>query len=176
MPISRAGICNGPAVPTTGTARRRGLASACGVTLLELLIVVFIVSLLTGIVFPALYRADGAQVKSDARRLLSVVRYLNDEAIAAKEPCSLLFDLGHSTITWKAAGRETREALRSLRSVAPQSRGELAAGQVEVVFGPLGIQEQVTVRLKEGSEGMAVLISPFSGRAKVKEMSDEDSD
>jgi len=139
-----------------------------GFTLLELLVVIFLVSLLMAIVFPSLYGSEGMRLKSDAKRIASVLRYLNDSSIATKDPCSLTFDFGENTISWKGPDAEKTEKFRTLASVELPSKGNVSEGQVIVSFGPLGIQENLVVHLRQSGETMMVVFNQLSGRAAIK--------
>ena len=142
--------------------------SKSGFTLLELVVVIFIVSLLAGIVFPSFRGLGRKTLESDARRIASILRYLNDSAISTKGSLSLKVDFGENTITWKGPDGERTETYRKLVSVYLQSRGEVKDGQVTVFFGPLGAQEAMLIRLKDddGRE-IRVALYPVSGRVKI---------
>ena len=144
------------------------LFTRLGFTLLELAVVVFIISLMASLIFPAFYGAD-SKIRSDARKTASLLRYLNDNAISAKETYPLKFDLGEGELSWKGPDGEKSEKLRSLAGVYLQSKGELKKGEVTVFFGPLGIREYMALHLLEDAKEMTVSINPVSGRVKVAE-------
>ena len=139
-----------------------------GFTLLELVLVIFIVSLLAAVVFPTFRGLGHKTLESDARRIASILRYLNDSAISTKGSLSLKVDFGENTITWRGPDGERTEAYRNLVSLYLQSRGEIKDGQVTVFFGPLGAQEAMLIRLKDddGRE-IKVALYPVSGRVKI---------
>ncbi len=157
MRTSRIIICRGSRI-----ARPEGF------TLLELLVVIGLVSLLMAIVFPSLYGAEGMRLKSDATRIASVLRYLNDTSIATKDGYSLTFDFRENTISWKGPDVEKTEQFKSLTSVELPSKGNVSEGQVVVSFGPLGIQESLVVHLRQPGETMMVAFNQLSGRAIIK--------
>lgn len=139
-----------------------------GFTLLELAVVLFIISLMAALIFPAFYGAD-SKIKSDARKTASLLRYLNDNAISAKETYPLKFNLGEEELSWKGPDGEKSEKVRRLAGVYLQSKGELKKGEVTVFFGPLGIREYMALHLLEDEKEMTVSINPVSGRVKVAE-------
>jgi prepilin-type N-terminal cleavage/methylation domain-containing protein len=147
---------------------RSSLLSGSGFTLLELAAVLFIISLLAALVFPAFYGTNN-KLKSDARKLASLLRYLNDNAISAKETYPLKFDLGEEMLSWKGPDGEKSEKVPSLAGVDLQSKGELNKGDVTVFFGPIGISEYMALHLKEDDKEMTVSINPVSGRVKIAE-------
>ncbi len=148
---------------TPGIFRREGF------TLLELVAVIFIISLLTAVVLPSFYGLGDNNLKSDARKMASLLRYLNDSAMSSKNTMSLKFDLGEGSISWQGPDGEKTEHMKSIASVELQSKGELKEGQITVFFGPLGIQEDIAVHLKNEKKGMTVTLNAISGRAKITE-------
>ncbi len=139
-----------------------------GFTLLELLLVICLVSLLMALVFPSLYGAEGIGLKSDAKRMASVLRYLNDSSIATKDSYSLTFDFREDTVSWKGPDVDKTEEFKSLSSVELPSKGNVSEGQVTVSFGPLGIQENLVVHLSRSGGTMMVSFNQLSGRAAIK--------
>jgi prepilin-type N-terminal cleavage/methylation domain-containing protein len=144
------------------------LFTRTGFTLLELAVVIFIISLMASLVFPAFY-GSGSKIKSDARRMASLLRYLNDNAISAKETYPLKFDLQEGELSWKGPDGERSEKVASLAGVDLQSKGELKKGDVTVFFSPLGIREYMALHLRDDEKEMTVSINPVSGRVKVAE-------
>ncbi len=139
-----------------------------GFTLLELLLVLCLASLLMAIVFPSLYGTEVMRLKSEAKRIASVLRYLNDSSIATKDPYSLTFDFGENTISWKGPDVDKTEQFKSLSSVDLSLKGNVREGRVIVSFGPLGIQESLVVHLGRPGEAMTVAFNQLSGRVTIK--------
>lgn len=106
-------------------------------------------------------------MKSEAKKTASLLRYLNDSAIYTKETYSLKFDLQEGLISWKGPDGEKKEKIRSLSAVRLSSKGEVKEGDVTVFFGPLGVQENIEILLKDKGEGMRVTLNPVSGRVKI---------
>jgi general secretion pathway protein H len=144
------------------------LCRRSGFTLLELAVVIFIIGLMASLVFPAFYRSDN-RLRSEARRLASLLRYLNDNAISTKETYPMKFDLETEEISWKGPDGEESEKVPMLAGVELQSKGEINKGEVTVFFGPLGIREYMALHLKENDKEMTVSINPLSGRVKISE-------
>ncbi len=139
-----------------------------GFTLLELAVVIFIIALTVSIVFPAFYGSDN-RISADARKTASLLRYLNDSAISAKETYPLKFSLQEAELSWKGPDGEKSEKVKSLAGVYLQSKGELKDGEVTVFFSPLGIGEYLALHLRDDDKEMTVLINPVSGRVKIAE-------
>jgi general secretion pathway protein H len=138
-----------------------------GYTLLELIAVIFILSLLAAVIFPSMSGLGEKSVTSEAKKTASLLRYLNDSAIYTKETYFLKFDLGEGLISWKGPDGEKTESMKSLAGVRLPSKGEVKEGQVTVFFGPLGIREKIEISLKGKDEGLRVTLNPVSGRVKI---------
>jgi general secretion pathway protein H len=138
-----------------------------GFSLLELVVVVFLISITAALVFPSFSMLGKRRVASDAKKIASLLRYLNDTAIYTKETYSLKFDLNDDSLRWKGPDGEKREKIESLAGVYLSSKGEIGKGQVTVFFGPLGAAEGIRVRLKDRNGGMTVTFNPISGRATI---------
>ena len=106
-------------------------------------------------------------MKSEAKKTASLLRYLNDSAIFTKETYSLKFDLQEGLISWKGPDGEKAEKIKSLAGIRLPSKGEVKEGEATVFFGPLGIQENIEVFLRDKDEGMRVTLNPVSGRVKI---------
>jgi general secretion pathway protein H len=140
-----------------------------GFTLLELIVVIFLISLIAAMVIPSFYGMSENKLKSDARRIASLLRYLNDNAISTKETYPLKFDLQERTLSWKESNGRKTETFEDLAGVYVSSKGEVKEGQIIVFFGPLGLQESIAVHLRKEGKGMTVALNPWSGRTKVIE-------
>jgi hypothetical protein len=72
-------------------------------------------------------------------------------------------------ISWEEPEGRRTESFESLEGLNLQSRGEVKDGEIILIFGPLGIQENITVRLREDDQGMKVVFHSVSGRTKILE-------
>jgi len=149
MRISKTGICNN------------------GFTLLELIVVIFIVSLMLAFSFPHFDVMGDGKMKSEARNVASILRYMNDSALATKETCTIKVNFGERTLTYKGGGEERIENLMNLSALHLQSRGTVSGGEVTIFFGPTGASESFTVYLKGEKSKTAISFNCLSGRVKV---------
>jgi len=138
-----------------------------GFTLLELVLVVFILSLIIGLVMPSFYGFGEGRLKSEAGKMASILRYLNDSAIARKETFPLRFNLDNRTLKWDTPEGEKTERLDSLYNLSTTSTGSLSNGEVTLFFGPLGLQESLMITLRDSDKEMSVSFNPLSGRVKI---------
>ncbi|MBI4688668.1 MAG: prepilin-type N-terminal cleavage/methylation domain-containing protein [Nitrospirae bacterium] len=162
---------------------RGELKGGAGFTLIELIVVVFILSLVIGIVAPSFYDLGIGRLKSDAGKIASILRYLNDSAIARKETLPLTFDLDDKTLKWNTSEGDRMEKFDDLYSLSATSTGSLSTGEVTLFFSPLGLQESLSITLKDSDKELAVIslsitlkdsdkelavmFNPLSGRVKV---------
>ncbi|MBZ0154612.1 MAG: prepilin-type N-terminal cleavage/methylation domain-containing protein [Alphaproteobacteria bacterium] len=140
-----------------------------GFTLLELLVVIFIVALVTAVVFPTLRLPGGGGLNAEAKRIASVLRYLNDTALAAKEECVLKIDFREDTLSWKGPDFDRSEKFSTLAGVEIPSRGEIREGEVTLFFDALGGKESITVTLRDEGETRKIVFNPLSGRVRISE-------
>lgn len=151
-----------------GRSAYHSLFKKAGFTLLELAIVVFIIAMLSALVFPAFFGADD-KVKAEARKTASLLRYLNDNAISTKSVYPLKFSLPEGILSWQGPDGEKSEKLKTLASVILTSKGTIREGEVTVFFGPMGIQENLAVHLRDDDRDMTVSLNPVSGKVRVTE-------
>jgi prepilin-type N-terminal cleavage/methylation domain-containing protein len=151
MRISRVGICKG------------------GFTLLEFLVVLFLVSVVIAIVFPSFPNFSDRRLGAEAREMASILRYMYDTAISRKETFSVTFDLGESTVSWKGPEGEKTRKFNTITAVATQSSGSVSAGELICYFEPLGVRENIQVHMRSDDKGMTVTLHHLSGRVKIKD-------
>jgi len=138
-----------------------------GFTLLELIVVVFIVSVLAAVVFPSISRTGSSDMESEARKIATLLRYLNDNAVASKATYPLKFEIREQKLSWTGPDGERSEKVKTLKAVYLQSRGEVRDSELIVFFGPLGLQENLEVRLGDNEKDIRVVMNAVSGRAKI---------
>ena len=149
MRISKTGICNN------------------GFTLLELIVVIFIVSLMLAFSFPHFTVMGDGKMKSEARNVASILRYMNDSALATKETSTMKLNFSQKTLSYKGREEEKIETLTNLSGLHLQSRGTVSDGEVIIFFGPTGASESFTVYLKGEKSQTAITLNCLSGRVKV---------
>jgi len=154
-----------------------------GFTLIELMVVVTILSLVALLVIPLLPSTDAANLRSSARRLSAVIRYLGERSVTTKTPYRMRLDLADNTITVKQItnGEETapddpffaRKLLAdgvTVEDVEIPRLGKLGVGEVTVFFGGRGLEEFIIIHLKGGKEHrFTVMAFPSGGKVQVLE-------
>lgn len=152
-------------ISPTGICSRTGRRS--GFTLLEIILVVFIISLFTALVLPSFSNLGAGGLKNDAKKLASLLRHLNDSSIYTKKNFQLNFDFREKTVSWNGPDGEKSRELGNITAVTLPSKGIVREGQVLVFFGPLGLGENIEITLNKGEHEARVTMNSLSGRVKI---------
>ncbi len=148
--------------------------SGCsGFTLLELIVVLFIISLIFAVSLPSFTGMGENRVKSEAKRLASIIRYLNDSALSTKEILQMKITFVDKTIRYTGPEGEKAEVFDSLSGIELQSKGMVSEGEVIYFFNPTGMSESFTAHLKENETEMAVDFNGMNGRVKITKIEEK---
>jgi general secretion pathway protein H len=149
-------------ISRTGTCNDRGF------TLLELIVVLFVLSVIMAIVLPSLAGFGEGRLKSEAKEIASVLRYVNDSAASRKETFSMKFDLDKNLVSWKGPEGEKVKRFDDLTAVTAQSMGTVSKGEAIFFFGPFGINENLSVHVGRGNKNATITLNHLSGRVKIE--------
>lgn len=138
-----------------------------GFTLLELIVVLFVISLVMALVLPSFGRLGERRLKSEAREMASILRYMNDSAVSRKETFLMRFDLDDGMVYWKGPDGEKRRKFDDITGVTTQSRGKVSKGEITLFFEPLGIQENLSVHMSRDKKDMTITLNHLSGKVKI---------
>lgn len=138
-----------------------------GFTLLELLIVIFLLSLMLTLAVPSFTFIGENPVKSDSKRIASLVRYLNDSAILRKEIYSMKIDFKDKVIDYSGPEGQRTERFDTIVSVNLQTKGSVKEGEIIIPFGPLGPSEALSIFLGDNENSFEVTLNPLSGRVII---------
>lgn len=152
-----------------------------GFTLIELVIVVFLLGLFSALVIPRLPGIGEDGLKSSARRIAGTVKYFFNEAALSGRPHRLVFNLGDGTfrvrrleadgtlVDLDGSGKEQR--LRGkvrFRDIAIPGRGTYSQGEVAAEIHPVGWMEETVVHLEEeGDRQLTLRVMPYTGTTEV---------
>ena len=126
-----------------------------------------LVSLFLALTLPSFTGIGEDRVKTDARKLASILRYLNDNALSLKETYPLRIRFSDSMVIYQGPEGEKTEKIEELREVELPSQGLLREGEVTVFFGPVGASESLSVRIGGEKDSLRVELNPLSGRVKI---------
>jgi len=158
-------------------------AFQAGFTLVEMVVVIVVIALVATLVLPLLPSTDAANLRSSARSLAAVVRYLGDRSVTTKSQYRMQMDLTDNTITVNKIvnGEETapedpfftRKILSdgvTIEDVEVPRLGKLGEGSVNMDFGVAGLGEFTIIHLKGIKESHFTIIAlPGGGRVDVRE-------
>ena len=153
-----------------------------GFTLLELLVVVAILSLTAALVFPLLPSTEAGALRSSARGVAAMLRYLGEQAVTTKTTYRLHLEPGGTGLTVMkrlASGDEVpptdtllvKPVLVSgvtISDVETGRLGRVTSGEVMIDVGPGGLADLLAIHLQgKGGENYTVTAYPASGKVKV---------
>ena len=144
-----------------------GIYSNRGFTLIELVVVLFIVSLIAAVVLPSFAGFGESELKSEAGEMASILRYINDSALSRKETCFIKIDLDKNTVSWKGPDGGKAKKFEDITGVTTQSAGMISNGELIFFFEPLGIRENLSVHMSKGDKNITITLNHLSGRVKI---------
>jgi prepilin-type N-terminal cleavage/methylation domain-containing protein len=148
---------------------RAGISSSYGFSLLELIVALFVVSLVVAVVLPSFSGFGANKLKSESREMASILRYIYDSASARKETFVMKFNLDTNEVSWEGPeGKKTR-TFDDMIGITTQSTGLISKGELIFFFEPLGTRENLTVHMSKGEKTMAITLNHLSGKVKIKE-------
>ncbi|MEW6068222.1 MAG: hypothetical protein AB1610_08030 [Nitrospirota bacterium] len=147
---------------------KTGICNRWGLTLLEIIVSLFIISIITAIALPSFTSFGENKLKFEAREMASILRYMNDSAISRKETFLMRFDLNGDIVYWQGPDGDKTKKFEELTSVTLQSRGRVSEGEITFFFTPLGARENLCVHMGSGEKEMAITLNHLSGRVKIK--------
>lgn len=155
-------------------------SSVRGFTLIELMVVIFILSLSMMLVFPLLPSTEAGNLHNSARSLASTLRYLGDKATATKTHYRLHLNFADNSVTIgrMVGGEETapddtflgKRPLASgvtLQDVIVPRLGRVTEGEVIISFSAAGQEEFVIIHLR-ATNGSTMTITAFPHTGKVQ--------
>jgi len=158
-----------------------------GFTLLELMLVIFIMGMVAALVFPRIPNMGGGNLKHEVRALSGYIGGLYAEATFTRKPHRLVFDLDTQSY-WAESGLppaepggavsygpvdhtflhpvELPQGVKMLDVEVPL-RGKRSDGHAFTYFSPLGRADYAVVHMRSGNETVTLEVNPFSGRVVV---------
>jgi type II secretory pathway pseudopilin PulG len=152
-----------------------------GFTLLEMILVLFLLTGLLGILIPRMTFGDN--LGSVGRRLVGTIRSLQEMAMTTQKTVRLYVDIDQG-IYWPMVldGKEEKvpfdpawatplplpESVRVIEVAAAQ--GKKASGRADLWFYPSGRIDPVTIHLTDGAENiLAIAVEPVTGAIRVSD-------
>jgi prepilin-type N-terminal cleavage/methylation domain-containing protein len=145
-------------------------------TFLEVVIVVFIVSILAAVVLPEFLSSSVNSHDDDARMVASILRFAKDRAQFSMNEESIDIDLDKKTLSFEREGKKEVKKIDSLHAVKVSSSKKKLSGMVTVIFPDSGLSERITVRLIADSGFLDVICNPYSGKVTIEKVAKDDLD
>ena len=137
---------------------------ARGFTLVELIVVLFIIALVAAVSLPTVGRGvDALQLRAEVATFSTFLRYAREQAITRREAQEVTINADAHLLILRAAGAEKSRATRRLSpriSISAESPTGLS-----IMFSPGGVSSGGSFRLV-GPDGRAyrVSVNPLTGR------------
>lgn len=176
--------------PTAHPARRpRALPCKrdrqAGFTLLEVVLVLFIIGVVIAVAFPRFRNIGGGDVKLEARTLIGRIQGLYAEAAFTRRPHRLLLDLDQesyaaevedvATRTYAPVERAFMAPVQlpsgiDLKDVITSRGGKRSEGKAEIRFDPMGQAESAEIHLEDrNGNALTLEVNPLTGKVAVQE-------
>jgi prepilin-type N-terminal cleavage/methylation domain-containing protein len=159
MPIFRTGTCS--------KLRWDFIRVNIGFTLLELIATLFVISVVMALVLPSFTDFGERKLKSEVREMASLLRYMNDSAIARKATFFIKFDLDEGMVSWTGPDGKREKTFDDITGITTQATGRVSKGEITFFFEPLGTRENISVHMSDGENDMSVILYHLSGRVKI---------
>lgn len=138
-----------------------------GFSLIELMAVMAILALAMGLVLAG-FSSTGSRLESEATRMATLIRTLDDMASARKASLEMGFDFKEGTISWSdTSGSNQSREMGLLVSVEALSLGVVNEGQLKLIFDPSVTTESMYLHFEDDGERISVLYSPLVRRVKL---------
>lgn len=154
-----------------------------GFTLIELVVVLVIISVVALLVYPKLSSTSRSDLRSSARSLAAAIRYVEDRGVATKNVYRMKINLDEASVSVTQIASDGSEEtaddfeLRkkmvlaegiTIADVNTSRLGKVAAGEVDLYFGPMGLGEFISIHLRAQNDSyFTVQAYPRSGRVRV---------
>ena len=143
-----------------------------GFTLIELIVVIFILSISSALIIPSLMNTGKGSLKSDAKRMGSALRYVYDESVSKKKDYLFYMNLDDDSYGFTGERESKSFSLKDdvyLKDILIPSLGTRSDGEVTVKFGALGPEEPIILHLASEKEEYTVIFNNVNGRAGIYE-------
>jgi len=119
------------------------------------------------VVLPSFGLFGENKIKSEAREMASILRYMNDSAVSRKETFPIKFDLDKNMVYWKGPDGEKTRKFDDITGVMIPSAGTVSKGELILFFEPLGVRENLSVYMSREHKDMTITLNHLSGRVKI---------
>jgi prepilin-type N-terminal cleavage/methylation domain-containing protein len=143
-----------------------------GFSLIELIIVIFIISITLSLTIPYLFSSPSREIRSDARRFGNTLKYLYDRSVSRKKTYDLIIDFENDSWSYEIDGVTKTFRLSDgvfFKDVSMPSTGTVNFGRLKISFGPMGATEPMLIHLTGGDKELTVSFNNLNGRVRYYE-------
>ena len=144
-----------------------------GFTLLELLVVLFIITSVTFIAFPSFW---SAAVRDDKVTIAASLKNLRDEAVSTKKEVFFTVDFKGRQFRFTGSKGEAKEKPRIIDmkddetwEVFIPSRGTIKEGEIIIAFTPTVQEEFIALYLTKNGKETTILLNNLSGEVEIED-------
>ncbi len=144
-----------------------------GFTLLELLVVMFILMTLAFLSFPNIW---GLLAKDDGARLASTLQGIRREAVSARKEIFFTVDFGKRQfrVSGSGGGKNEKPGIIEMKEteqweVFIPSKGTIKEGRVIVAFSPSIQEEVIALYLSKDGKESSIILDNLSGEVQIQD-------
>lgn len=180
---NRSGAGARPGFPAVHVPRPAFRTPERGFTLVELVVVIFVIGLFSALVVPTLTGFGQDDLKLTARRLAGMTKYLYNEAALSGRPYRLVFDLDADIVGGRRLA-ENGELVAvdgtgadhqfpddvHFRDVVVSGRGQTSQGKTWADILPVGWVDETVIHLAgSGDRALTLRLLPLTGTTEIYE-------
>jgi general secretion pathway protein H len=138
---------------------------APGFSLIEVVLVLFVLALATAVTLPVVGRtADAVRMRAEVAGFSATLRHARELAVATQRPFRVEVNPAEHRMTVVADEAD----VRLIRSLAPELTVQALSGpSLTVRFDPQGISNGGDFRLSAGNSVYLVNVDPLTGRVRI---------
>ncbi len=137
-----------------------------GFSLLEILVVIFIISLFSAVVWPWISSTFKEDESSEIDHLAATLRYIRDSSAQYKKSFRVKFNFKENSVTYEVPEGRRVMKTTTLIGIKTASKGLIKEGELSIVFRPEGYPEPFLLYFRDGR---CISYNPFSMLIEVRE-------
>lgn len=134
---------------------------------MEVLIVLFIISIAAAIVFPSI--STQGHIRGDAKLVASILKHVYDTTLATREICHIQANIRSKQLSYACPSERRSFEVSTLIKIETTTVTPTPEGDFYIFFTP-GLQDNIKIHLSEGHNFRIVHLNTLSGRVKIIEV------
>ena len=134
-----------------------------GFTLIELIIVIFIISIFVGFGVPKFMEMFfNAEVRQDARKIAMIIKETRTSAILSKQEKSIVFDMDKHNLVYQTAFNDNKTFdIKNANVYIEEGDKEHKEGMYSIKIMPSGMANPCSIVLSSDEGAYTIRIKPF---------------